>query len=100
MKKWQLKEIKDEKTFQGKRTTGSGNRWHSPGDIKSDVFLIDCKQTDKNSYSVSRDTWNKIYEEALFSYRIPMLSLDISGTELVVLSKEDFEKILSTKKET
>lgn len=97
MKKWQLKEKSDAKLFKGNRVKGSGNKWYSPGDVKSDVFLIDSKQTDKKSYSVSKKTWDKIYEEALFSFRIPMLSLNIDGTELVVLDKNDFEKL--TKKE-
>ena len=96
-KRWQIKEKKDAQDFDGRRVKGSGNQWHSPGDIRNDTFLVDCKSTTKKSYSVSKSTWDKIYEEALFSQRLPLLSLDIDGLELVVISKEDFLEL--TKKE-
>lgn len=99
MKKWKLKEHSDAKAFGGKRQKGSGNYWSSPGDVKSTDFLIDSKQTDKASYSITKKTWDKLYEEALFSYRYPLLSLIIQDLELVVLSKQDFIA-LATKKES
>lgn len=98
MKKWEKKEKEDSKVFSGKRVKGSGNYWARPGDVKSKDFLIDSKQTDKASYSISKKTWDKLYEEALFSYRYPVLSLIIQDLELVVLAKEDFLH-LTTKKE-
>lgn len=94
MKNWEKKEKKDKKDFNGRRQKGSGNYWAQPGDVKSDTFLIEDKQTDKRSYSIKYDIWDKLYEEALFSYRIPLLSLMIQDLELVVLSKEDFLKLL------
>jgi len=90
MKKWEKKEQKDARLFQGRRQTGSGNKWYAPGDCKTDVLLIDSKQTDKKSYSVSIETWDKLYEEALFAQRIPVLSLEIQKTSLVVLDLDDF----------
>jgi hypothetical protein len=93
-KKWELKEISDAKNFKGKRVPGSGNHWGKPGDVKTDKFLIEVKQTDKKSYSLSVDKLNKIYEEALFSYRIPLFSIKIQETEVVLLFKEDFEKLI------
>lgn len=97
MKAWQKKEKKDSKDFGGYVQKGSGNFWGKPGDVKTDVFLIDSKQTDKSSYSISKKTWDKIYEEALFSQRLPLLSLLIQDIELVVLDKEDFLKILESR---
>lgn len=96
-KKWELKETSDAKLFSGKRVKGSGNRWYAPGDIKSDKFLIEAKQTDKKSYSITKKRLNKIYDEALFSFRIPMFSIQIQDTDIVVLFREDFEKILNKK---
>ncbi len=81
----------------GSRVKGSGNQWSAPGDIKSKDFLFDSKITDNKSYSLTRETWDKLYEEALFSYRIPVLSVQIKDLELVVLAKEDFIN-LTTKK--
>lgn len=92
-RKWELKEKSDAKEFTGKRVKGSGNRWYSPGDVKTNEFLIDSKQTDKKSYSLNIDTLDKLYEEALFSYRIPLLSIKIQDKEIIVLFKEDFNRI-------
>lgn len=94
MAKWKDKEKKDSKDFGGYRQKGSGNFWAKPGDVKTDKFLIDSKQTEKKSYSISLETWDKLYEEALFSFRIPILSLLIQNKELVVLDKEDFLKLI------
>jgi len=96
-KKWQLKEISDAESFSGKRVKGSGNKWYAPGDIKSSDFLIEAKQTDKKSYSITKKKLNKIYDEALFSYRVPMFSIQIQDLDIVILFKEDFEKILNKK---
>jgi hypothetical protein len=97
-KKWELKEISDSKSFGSKRVPGSGNHWSKPGDLKGDTFLVECKQTDKRSYSLNIDRWNKISNEALFSYRLPMMSLKIQDTELVVLAKEDWTNLFSLNK--
>ena len=94
MKKWEKKEKSDEKLFGGRRQKASGNQWYAPGDVKSDKFLIDSKQTDKKSYSITLKTWDKLYEEALFARKLPMLSLQIQKIELVVMDKEDFLKLL------
>ena len=91
--KWKKFEKKTAKLFGGKRTKGSGNQWYSPGDIKSEKFLFENKQTENSSFGVSLKLWNKISDEALFSYRIPVLTLQIKDTKLVVLSEEDFKKL-------
>lgn len=92
-KKWELKEISDSKLFKGKRVPGSGNQWSKPGDVKTDDFLMEVKQTDKKSYSLNVAIWKKISKEALFSYRMPMMSLKIQDVELVVISKEDWDRL-------
>lgn len=95
MKPWEKKEKKDAKDFGGTRVRGSGNQWNYPGDIASDKYLIEVKQTGKKSFGVSVELWDKISEEAAFSSdRIPLLSLLIQDTELIVLSKMDFLNIL------
>lgn len=94
MKKWEAKEEKDKKDFGGYRQRGSGNFWSRPGDIKTDKFLIEAKQTEKPSYSLNKKTLKKLYEEALFSYRIPILSILLQDTEFVVLWKDDFLNLI------
>lgn len=95
--KWKVKEKDDAKKFGGRINRGSGNRWYAPGDVKTDDFLIESKQTSNGSYSLSKKRLQKIYDEALFSYRIPMMSIRIQDVDVVVFFKEDWEKI--TKKD-
>ena len=97
MKPWKKKERNDSHDFKSKPVRGSGNKWYRPGDSKTEQFLIESKQTEKNSYSLNIFKWEKISNEALFSFRIPLMSIKIKNTDLVVLSKEDFLKL--TKKE-
>ena len=93
MKKWELKEKSDASMVGGKRVRGSGNKWNSPGDVRSDKYLIECKQTDNKSYSLTKEKLDKIYEEALFAYKIPLFSIKIQDMEVVVMFKEDWDKM-------
>ena len=98
MNSWKKKEAQDKKDFGGNLRRGSGNFWSRPGDLINDIFLVESKQTDKASYSLNKKTLDKLYENALFSYRIPILSLLLQDVEFVVLWKGDFLKLL--KKDT
>ena len=98
MKKWQKKEKKDSIDFGGYIQKGSGNQWSQPGDIKTADFLYDSKHTDKKSFTITKEIWDKLYEEALFLFKFPALSLQIQDIELVVLDKADFLKLLEQKK--
>ena len=73
--------------------------WSFPGDVKSDDFLIDSKTTDKKSFSITANMWEKLEGEALKSRRIPILSILLTneGTELVCLDKNDFIEVLKKK---
>jgi len=95
-KKWQKKENKDAEQFGGRVTPRSGGMWSFPGDVKTDMFLIDSKTTDKKSYSITANIWRKLYSQALKSQRLPLLSIQLvkDGVEVVVLDKNDFITIL------
>lgn len=92
--KWKLKEVTDSKDFGSKLTTGSGNRWYDPGDSRNDVWLIENKQTDKKSFSVTLKLWAEVAHKALFKYKYPMLSIQIQDVDLVVIEKKDFLKLI------
>ncbi len=96
-KKWELKEKSDAKTIGGNRVRGSGNLWYAPGDSSSDVYLQESKQTDKKSYSLSKKRLLKIYEEALFSYKVPLFSVKIQEVEVVLMFKEDWVRLADSK---
>jgi len=91
MKRWQKKENKDKTLFRGKLRPRSGGFWFMPGDVTTEEFLIDCKSTEKKSFSITEQIWEKIYTEALKCRKLPCLSIQLgNGTELVVLDKNDF----------
>ncbi len=89
---WQKKEKNDAREFGGRVTPRSGGMWSFPGDVKTDMFLIESKTTDKKSYSITANTWRKLYSQALKSQRLPLLSIQLAkeDIEVVVLDKNDF----------
>ena len=94
MKNWEKKEKNDAKLFGGKRIKASGSLWYAPGDVKTDRFLIDSKDTSKDSFSLNKQKLQKLYDEGLFSYKIPMMSINISGMEVCVFFKDDVTSLL------
>jgi hypothetical protein len=95
MKNWELKEDHDAKTIKGRKNRGSGNRWYNPGDSRSDNFLVESKFTERKSYSLNRNRIQKICNEALLVFKIPLFMVQIQDLEVVVMMKEDWEKIIN-----
>ena len=91
---WKKKENKDQKDFGSRKSRGSGNYWPEPADSKNKIWLIESKYTKNKSFSINIEKWQKIYDEALFSKRLPLLSIQIQNIEVVVLAKEDFLKLI------
>lgn len=91
-KNWEKKEERDAKDFAGRRMIRSGGFWFCPGDVTTSQFLFDQKTSKHNRFSITQKMWKKVYKEALLNQRIPALSVEFGdeGTELVVLSKDDF----------
>lgn len=48
----------------GKRQPGSGSAWYAKGDVKTPKYLVECKQTEKESYSLKLSILRKIEEES------------------------------------
>lgn len=95
-KSWSQAEKKDSKLFRTKLQRGSGNQDHHPTDSTSDTFAIETKFTSKESYSISKKTWNKLVEETAQlnakdnKLRVPVLSLHIDKLHLVVLEYDEY----------
>ena len=91
-KRWQKKEARDARQFNGRVTPRSGGFFSFSGDVKAESFLIESKFTEKKSFSVSGKLWEKINNEAIKNRRTPMLSIELAGVgiELVILDKNDF----------
>ena len=68
------------KELNGRTVVGSGSRWFADSDVKTDKFLVECKTTAKNYFSVTTELWEKIEREALKDHmRIPLMVIDLNN---------------------
>ena len=73
-----LQEKRVAKEVGGRTTPASGAMWGCKGDVRSDAFLVECKTTEKDKYSLSIATWNKIRREAIKDgMKIPIMCIDL-----------------------
>lgn len=73
-------------TFNARLTPASGALWGAKGDVRNDKFLIECKTTEKSSYTLTAKVWEKIHEEAVRDHlRIPLLIVDLEDSERYVV---------------
>lgn len=60
--------------------------------VKGDI-RIECKATDKASYSVSLKTWGALQSIAAMGREEPVLAVRIQNTDLVVIDLDYFERL-------
>ena len=82
------------KKFNARLTAASGALWGMKGDVRSDKYLIECKTTEKDYYTLTAKVWEKIQEEAIQDHmRIPLMVIDLKETgRYVVFRPKDFNK--------
>ena len=85
--KWE-KEVAD--AFGVEPTPGSGNQDWQKCDVVTDEFLIDCKDTDKTSYSLKKDLFDKYKPVAALEGKEFMMAINLDGEKVVVLPFETF----------
>lgn len=87
------------KDFNARVTVASGALWGAKGDVRSDKFLIECKTTGKDYYSLTSKVWEKIEEEAIRDHmRIPLMVIDIEDRDRVIVFRpQDFDPNISTR---
>ena len=97
-KRSQKQEKSVAKDFNAKVTVASGALWGMKADVRNDKFLIECKTTEKDYYSLTAKVWEKIEREAIKDRgRIPLMIIDIEDKDrLVVFKPKDFETELPT----
>ena len=80
------------KDFNARPTVASGALWGMKGDVRNDKFLIECKTTEKDYYSITAKVWEKIEKEALKDHmRIPLMIIDLKDRErIIVFRPQDF----------
>lgn len=84
IEKWKQTERKIAKYFEGNTVSGSGSPKFCGGDVETDEYLIECKQTDKNSRAFKLSEWDKIKQKAYDYDKEPLFVLDIQGRLFIV----------------
>ena len=79
----------------GKTQAGSGNQWHSKGDVIEKDFLTECKYTKNKSFRISVDLWEEISEKAFaMGGKTPAVEILLGegqeNLKLIVLSEDDY----------
>lgn len=97
-KRSQKQEKSVAKDMGAKTVVASGAMWNSKGDVRNDKFLIECKTTEKDFYSITTKVWEKISLEAdKDGMRIPLLFVDLRDTDrYVVFNPNDFSVQVNT----
>lgn len=71
------------KELNGRTVVGSGSRWFADSDVKTDKFLVECKTTAKNYFSITTQLWEKIEKEATKDHmRIPLMVIDLNNDSM------------------
>lgn len=71
-------EKKVAKEIGGRVTPASGALWGSKADVRNGQFLVECKTTEKDHYTLNHSTWEKIRHEALNDgFREPVMCIDL-----------------------
>lgn len=90
-RKSKKQEDRTAKDFGGRVTPASGALDGCKGDVRTPLFLIENKFTDKDYYLLNAKIWDKIWKEATKDgLRIPIMQIDIDSLNLVVLNLYDF----------
>jgi len=89
--KWESTVAED---FGGRIQTGSGNQWFAKGDVKTGKHVISCKQTDRDSFSITGNDWNEIRKIAEAAGRSPILAINMNGKRIAVMDYDEMLYIL------
>lgn len=74
----QAQERKVAEEVSGKVQRGSGSSWRAPRDVKSPNALIEVKYTDKSSYLLYAEMWQKYRVDAWQAGREPEMIIEFS----------------------
>lgn len=101
LKSWEKHERNTAEGMNGKVVPCSGRLPNNKGDVRADYpwgkLLVECKYTEKDSFSISKRLWSKVEREALGQDRIPIMSVCVSGKTFIVVEKELFEDLAGGK---
>lgn len=92
LKDWEIFEEDVADYLGGKRQPGSGAPIMCKGDVKCEDFLVECKQTSKEVYTLNIKTWEKICEEARNQFRIPLFACRSKAGDFFVMNQIDYDE--------
>ncbi len=90
LRRSRAQERRDARDYGGRVVSGSGCGQFNKGDVRNDELLIENKRTDKQQIILKAEWLDKIRREALAEGRTPLIGLEISGREWVILPKDDY----------
>lgn len=95
MKRSRAQEEAVAKRYNGTRTPGSGSGRRIRGDVRTHVFLFECKSTEaKTQINLKLADLKLVERRALTQDRVPVLTFDIDGSRYHVLTDADFAEII------
>lgn len=85
-------ELRASRLYNGKLTPGSGNQWHTKGDVITDEEMIELKTTTKDIYPLDWRVLKEHLTNALLAGKMPVFEIEYAGNgvTVVVLDKEDY----------
>lgn len=81
------------KSLNAKVTVASGALSFQKADVRSDLFLVECKTTEKSYYPLTRKTWDRISIQAIRDgIRMPLMCIDLEDGKysIAVINYMDF----------
>jgi len=81
--------------LNGRLTINSGATTEfDKADVESNSFLIECKTTDKKSFSLKKAIFDKVNKEAIFKNKIPLMEVEIGHDKFIIAKEDDFFAML------
>lgn len=78
------------KKLDGKTVVGSGSKWYAKSDVKTKEWLIECKRTDKKSYTLKKEEVEKAIVQAMLEGREMMFQVEIGELKLALITLDKF----------
>lgn len=84
-----------DRTPGGRKGVNSGRLWRFPRDGKLFDFLVEARDTEKGSYSISHDEFEQLTKQAYATPpgMLPCIQLDLRDLHLIVIRQADFESM-------
>lgn len=80
----------------GRRIAGSGSMPGNKGDVRTQRWLIEAKQTQGGRFNLTLKLWRKIEGEAISASKEPAMVIEMSGRSLVVIDYNTFVAMQSS----